>query len=341
LANLQFQSWPPRQHYGTFSASGVVVGGGLQDNGVAYCVIGNEPTPWRQIYGGDGMLGIFVRGDFIFYNNSSLGKVENGGKGGVSLAVWSSGALIDKGVVPMVLKGKVVIGNQPFALLTGKVVAEAVPAPALKSKFDPKYMISAVGAIGSTVYGLFWNASGDVHWEQLGTISISSGDFITSVGSYDGLSIFVGTNNGNIFRLNAKDAKSIDISPVTASTITRIIVDASVPPRIEGYALCNDGLGTILQLVNASTLNNRGSWSKLDAGGPAKKTLFDIAVDWSSRGIAYVATEDKVYVSSNEGVIWDDFSNGLPRVPRCSGLCIVLPSSLLLSTCGRSVWVTE
>jgi hypothetical protein len=370
LANLQFESWPARQFYGTFSAwahgwflegryvlTGRV-GGGLQDNGNVYCKFArSEPTPWRQVAYSDGMLGMFVAGgDYIFYNTSDHANP--------SLASSSGGALIDKGKVPIWPADKTGDRYVTQGAKGEPIVAEAIPAPALASSLDPKYMIRAVAAILTTVYGLFTDTPGNAHWEELGTIrSIISGDFIISVGSYDGLHVYVGTAAGRIFRLDTKDGTQVDMSPAIAgewANITRIVVDASDAPSVRGYALCNTypplsttPFGTILKLVNESlatrdTPANQGVWSKLSSTADIKSSddvstdalLYDIAVDWRFRHI-YLATESYVYISPDDGVSWRGASHGLPRVPHCSGLCLVLPDTLLLSTYGRSLWVTR
>jgi hypothetical protein len=59
----------------------------------------------------------------------------------------------------------------------------------------------------------------------------------------------------------------------------------------------------------------------------------------------FVATDDRVYVSRNDGVTWQQASQGLPRNPHCSDLRFVPAGrgigNLYLSTYGRSVWVAQ
>jgi hypothetical protein len=342
LANLEFESWPARQFYGTFSLTGALVAGGLQDNGNVYCLLGSPSTPWQRIADSDGQLGLFVSTkDLLFYNTSDHISVTHG--------QWNGSVLTDKGTVPIRLEAGATnpTGLQAVPLDTtpnppyAPVVAEAVTVPGRRSSINSSQWIRAVAGVGISVFGLFMDNDGsNLYWEQLGSIplSLSPSSYITAVSSYDGLAIFVGTQDGHIFRLNADAALAVDVSPITTTgAITRLLMDASTPPALQGFALSNGAAGTLLQFVNGSTLANQGSWTVASLPGrPSAETFYDIAVDWNVTTV-YLATDSHVYVSYSSGTIWDDVSNGLPRRPHCSGLRLE-GGTLYLSTFGRSLW---
>ena len=58
-----------------------------------------------------------------------------------------------------------------------------------------------------------------------------------------------------------------------------------------------------------------------------------------------VSTDDKVYISRDDGQNWQPAALGLPRRPHCGDLRFVRDeeggANLYLGTYGRSVWVAE
>src|SRR5207249_613774 len=141
---------------------------------------------------------------------------------------------------------------------------------------------------------------------------------------------------GRIFRLNPQRSLR-EMTPRFHGAITRLVVNASSPPVVRGFALANNRLmlgpsahsnaahgaavsspaaGTILELVNESTLANQGAWARMETGSTPGDLMYDLAVDWASNvPILYLTTEDRVYVSYSEGSVWEEASAGLPAVP--------------------------
>jgi hypothetical protein len=219
-------------------------------------------------------------------------------------------------------------------------VADPVPAGALASGLGSGRLIVAVAGLGSNLYGLFLNLSSPpdlgLYWEYLTTLPLAAKDSISAVASYDGLLIYAGTLKGRMFGFNP-GSSPVDVSPVVTGGINQIVVNTSGDPP--GFACLNDanGVGTILQLA-------QGNWNVLFPSQPTTgETFFGLAVNWDinpGRPQLFVATDTKVYASFNQGVEWEDFSQGLPANPHCSGLRCS-GTSLLLSTFGRSLWATE
>jgi hypothetical protein len=80
--------------------------------------------------------------------------------------------------------------------------------------------------------------------------------------------------------------------------------------------------------------------------GEALYALEAVAVPGSRMPRALVvATDDRVFISRDDGGSWQQASQGLPRNPHCSDLRFAPvgtdAGNLYLSTYGRSVWVAE
>jgi hypothetical protein len=93
-----------------------------------------------------------------------------------------------------------------------------------------------------------------------------------------------------------------------------------------GYILCFDGT----------------AWGVADSDLPGAN-LFGLARDGYSR--TWRCTDDKVWVSLDDGFSWKDASRGLPKRPHCAELRYNFAQQnsplLYLSTYGRSVWCTS
>ncbi len=57
------------------------------------------------------------------------------------------------------------------------------------------------------------------------------------------------------------------------------------------------------------------SWTKIVTGMPASDYVHTVREDPARKGLLYAGTQHGVYVSFNDGELWQKFSNGLPDVP--------------------------
>jgi hypothetical protein len=329
LANLQFECWPPRVVWGTFSVSYSFAAGGLQDNGNVYARW-RDRSPWRQSGQSDGQLALLLSDKHLLFDNT-------GDHTSPTLATWDGATMAEKGVPPL----RNADGTFNPGGVTGlgspkELFVEAVRAPALPSRANANFKIAAVGGVSNSVFGLFDDDRPNTnhHWEPLGTVPLAANDFITAIGSYDGLAIFVGTNAGRMFRLNPVSATQVDMTPANLGMVTCIVTDASAPAALRGFACAGN---RIVQLTGAATNSNAGAWTVLGPVAAPDDVVFDLAVDWSANPLRLYAATDMRVFSSADGRRWDNDSQGLPEVPHGSALEIA-GGRVFLGTFGRSMW---
>jgi hypothetical protein len=210
----------------------------------------------------------------------------------------------------------------------------------------------AVAAVGTRVLGMFVKADGTSHWQFISDIPASPGDplpyFATAVQSPDGTYVFVGTNNGKIFRLDAPLFLVTNLSdPAVSKQITDIVA-----------------FGPDQAVLIASTdvfRREAAGWKLLSGkvvGGvklelPAGLPLIALAADPTAvPAKLYVAVDAPldsdptrsggVFKSEDFGETWFSFNDGLPTQPQCRDLRWVQETSgvtfLNLATFGWSVF---
>jgi hypothetical protein len=254
LANLQFSGLSRLGPWATFSVDDAFAAGGLQDNGNVY-TRWMDQSPWRQAADSDGQLTLLIADMDLLFDNTGDTFLP-------TLASWDGAKMVPRGAPDVRTDdGTIVpnIHNDPNAVeglgAPRELFVEAVPAPTLQSQDTPGFVIRAVAGAGNKVYGLFddnhtatrthWE-----HWNQVGPIQLDANDFITAVSSYDGQIIFAGTNSGRIFWIDPRNGIQAPMDSGNAAQITRILVDASAPPAITGFACAGN---TVLQLIGGST----------------------------------------------------------------------------------------
>ncbi len=329
LLNLQFLAPYPKRHWwGTLAVSyhfPGLMGGGLQDNGNVYCPAGPNPLPWKRIDGGDGGLMLAIRtGDILHWKNGN-------GAQQASRATWDANSqqLQDRGAIPLL----------PGPGMVDRPWTENVYAPSYRN-VNNQYMY-AVGGSGAIVYGLF-GADANMHWEQIGALNLSAGQYITATGSFDGNVVFVGAVGGRLFSL----VPNGEVSELSLPALTQRPGDAAIA-RIVAYSATtafatynvNDsglGNGFILR-----TQNGGQTWQQVGVRVPNEIFYsMDTGFIGSNRSL-FVVTDNRVYVSFDNGANWLNASQGLPARPHCADLRFVALSDgnyLYLSAFGRSVW---
>lgn len=330
LRNLEFLGpSASREWYGTLAASYQIAGliaGGLQDNGCVYALAAPQATPWHMVFDGDGGPMIALRtGDL-------LGAAQGDG---LHRLTWNAAgnSLVDQGVIPARKNGQ----DDPTRI--GGVV-EIVNAPVWRNSNNQ--LMYALAGLGTDVYGLFANDDAtDMHWEFLASLPVATGLWISTLGSSRGLRVFVGTDDGHIFLLNPTNdtfevAKGLPPAP---GSIVRLIVQTDMH-AFALYDTSQDG-GQLYRTADGVNW----SISALIGGGYhlPDETFYAMETDWTTNPkTLFVATDSRVYMSSDDGYTWQSVSQGLPRRPHCADLRFVLQADgtryLYLSTFGRSVW---
>jgi hypothetical protein len=335
LATLQFYDHGANYGpYGTLSVDDRFLAGGLQDDGTVYS-LWRSGGPWRASAGADGGATMILEDTHLVFDSHGDYCCTL-----PTLATWDGLHMTGQLPVPIrTASGSIVPNDNSGA--SGRdnreLVMEPVPAPSLHSQYNSAYSILAVAAVTTNLYGLFADNLGPtfMHWETFSPVSLppsDSSDFITALGSYDGLAVMAGCNSGLIFRLSSGASPVPMTVAGSAGRFSRILMNASYAPALRGYAAAGGG---VLKLVNGSTVTpGQGYWINL----PAPGSVIDVTVDWETDPpTLYGLTPNSVFLSTNEGSVWSEARAGLPVGLHCSDLRLS-GSKLFLSTFGRSVW---
>jgi photosystem II stability/assembly factor-like uncharacterized protein len=81
------------------------------------------------------------------------------------------------------------------------------------------------------------------------------------------------------------------------------------------------------------------TWTKLIAGLPAQNYVHAVRVDPRRAGLLFAGTEHGVYVSFNDGALWQSLQLNLPVSPVND--LVIKNSDLVVATHGRSFWVLD
>lgn len=348
LPNLQFKRFAASGH-----DSGVIAGT-LQDNGDLYTSLYPTDTPWRDMDGGDGSLSMFAdNGDLIYRNNQLITKnaagmdVEFGAK--PRDARWDPAkrqfadvpapALPD---YPLSL-GVILVDGTSDGLIVNGLSGDANVIEVLNTTGFMSVggeFLMGVAAEGEAVFGLFQKADKTFHWQPLATIphrpdtdpatGAEKPYYATAAASLDGDAIFVGMNNGKIFRLDAPAFAATNLS------------DPSISAEIRRFAvLATDHVFTI---ADGNVFRWNGTkWAFLTTGLPVGETFQALEADrTSSSAHLFVATDSGVWDSEDDGKTWFGNTGNLPAAPGCRDLRFVRESSgatfMYLSTYGWSAF---
>jgi hypothetical protein len=324
LLNLQLLGTTgAREWYGGLGVSPIhtgLVATGTQDNGNLICSL-PAGEGWTFVEGGDGRIVSFLGNDTIFHY---FGDDDRG-----QLARWTGGGEQQLGVIPY---------YQDRVLRS--VIFERVEQPEWRDR-DGRLMYG-VGGVDVWVYGLVADANGDhTHWVYVAGLPIGL-QTVSTVSSRTGHFVLAGTNGGRIFRVNPADDLDVVEQPVAplagkeydpTRAIHRIVI-ADDRLAFASFNAADGSNGSVLRWDGAS-------WQTVPSGFP-NEFIFAMEIDLQDDGpVVYLATDTKVYASSNNGDSWTDVSAGLPKRPHCSDLRRIEDSDgihLYLSTFGRSLW---
>lgn len=151
----------------------------------------------------------------------------------------------------------------------------------------------------------------------------------------NGDTVFVGTNNGNIYRIRwsgtAWGAATALTSPRTGANISDLFVDPNNQNRI-WVTYTTTGGNRVFRSDNGGT-----SWINCTAGLPALP-INAIEVHPANANRVWVAADVGVYQSFNAGATWTAFSNGLPNSLAVDLLYHPHARLLRVGTRNRGVW---
>jgi len=336
-----------------------LIAGSLQDNGNVFAPLYIQTDPWQTLEGGDGVMTQFVStGDLLRQNNTltqvsaATGLSVDYGRM-VRAAAWDSTkrrfndrsmfpvAPLSFGVIPVDESGT---GLSVPTNEDGLELTEPVATPTFTND-DGEPMI-AVGSNQLQVLGLFSKSDGNSHWEELGNIPDNgANDYISAVTSPDGTFVYIGTNNGNLYHLDASGSlfNLTAIFPaVSSARIMRIV------------ALNHDDVfliagATVLHVTisagaaTATVLTGKVLPSGVSATLPTGQEFNAMAADPTTNPpTLYACTAFSIFVSPDLGESWLPFNEGLPTAPSCQDLRWVQEASqvsfLYAATQGWSVF---
>jgi len=328
LFNLQID------HAAGSPAANGFVAGGLQDNGVVYAGL---PGPWQHVTNCacDGRWSVFLTPPDIGAGNSILLEEEWGAPDWPFSSVQANATNI-----PFNTQQGIPLSPPSTAVLTN-VVTVPIRSPGGYSNASGQTLF-AIGGTGTSLYGMFANDDGsNLHWEPLGRIG--GGQNVTALApTYNGQSMFVGTDAGNIFRLDAPFTGWLQLGvnlPAGAKgdrSISGLVAFFSTI----AYATMNIGGSGYVMSLDGTT----GVWNSVGSNLPHNLPFNSIAAA-DLRSI-FVSTSARVYDTHDGGSTWNQASDGLPsNITVRNELHVVTEPSgttyLYLATYGRSLWRTR
>ncbi len=117
------------------------------------------------------------------------------------------------------------------------------------------------------------------------------------------------------------------------------IIDASPHDAAAAYVAATCYKSDDFQPYLFKTSDYGKSWTKIVNGIPADDFTRVIREDPERRGLLYTGTETGVYVSFDDGAMWERFQGNLPVTPIHD--LVVKDSDLILATHGRSFWILD
>jgi len=349
LPNFQFN------RFGASMQNSGLVGGSLQDNGNVYTMLYVNPDPWKDLDGGDGELMMFPQtrppgkpGHLVRYNNTIALNVagtpiEFGNR--TRIAAWDDPkrTFQDLKLFPNdpLSRGVIPVDNTGDGL--ANPVVEVVDVPKWTNASGREML--AVAASGEKVFGLFEEDGGGPNrrfrWNQLAVVPHKpdkdpiTGEerpyAATAAASFDGTAIFIGMNNGKVFRLDAPTWTATDLTiPGNSNSVIRFAVAAEGPQ----FAIAGERIYRY----------DGNSWTNVTPTTPAPTTQFKaLTADRDSpQRQLFVASSSQLWTSASYGDAWSSMEGDLPRAPQIRDLRFVKESSgaefLYLSTYGWSAF---
>ena len=154
----------------------------------------------------------------------------------------------------------------------------------------------------------------------------------------DSKRIYVGTENGNIFKSvdgGANWSQNLSNTTIPGFTVTRIKASPDDADRLF-VTVANFGATHVFRSDDAGV-----NWTDEDNGELPDVPHHSIAISESQPNTIFVANDVGVFVSSNAGGAWRNLTGNLPNVPVIDLVHHDATNTLLAATYGRSIWKIE
>jgi photosystem II stability/assembly factor-like uncharacterized protein len=152
--------------------------------------------------------------------------------------------------------------------------------------------------------------------------------------------VWVGTDNG-LVQLTRNDGKSwADVSPTNLAPWSMIsLIDASPHDAATAYAAIDRHQMDDIAPHIYRTRDFGKTWTQITNGIPATAYVHAVREDPIFKGLLFAGTETGVYVSFNDGELWQPLQLNLPVTPVRD--LIVKDNDLVIATHGRSFWILD
>ena len=346
IRNLQFYPGVPPGEKGAagirgggISASPTVPGliaGPTQDNGNLFCALEGSRA-WQVLDGGDGIVTRFLSNGLLL--SVSPDSTANPGRPG-RLSFWNGSAFDQTTDIPNPGAGATALS------IFGDVQPVTNPSFALPNSQNLLFAVAATQDSSGQlkeVYGLFTDGSiGKAIWQPIATLPLQPGDAISSLASLNGHQVFAGTEQGRIF----------SFAPFQIPF--ELVVSPADKGRVHDITIVRDDDTLAFALYDGPTTkailqSNFFNWDPLGSNGNVARGLnldgFDNFIAMTFDPVAsalYACTDNRVFVSRDEGDTWLLATKHLPSRVHCTSFALGAPRPsgryLYLSTYGRSVW---
>jgi photosystem II stability/assembly factor-like uncharacterized protein len=156
---------------------------------------------------------------------------------------------------------------------------------------------------------------------------------------HDARTMYVGTDDGLVQRTRDGGATWTNVTPSQAALgLANTVAVSPHDPATLYLAFRRDRHGDYAPYAYRSTDYGR-SWTPIVAGLRTGEPVRVVREDPVRRGLLYAGTETGVYVSYDNGALWQPFSRNLPAVPVTD--LEVRHGDIFLATEGRSFWVLD
>jgi len=228
-------------------------------------------------------------------------------------------------------------------------------APVVVSPHDPRVIYyGAQVLLRSRDRGLTWEeASGDLTRDDAEKQGLGGGPitneqagvefyntiFTITPSPHEPGTIWVGSDDGLVHVTRDGGATWTNVTPADAGEALVNSIEVSPHDPAAAYvAVAGYKLDDFTPRVYA-TSDYGGSWRKTVAGLPEDTFARAVREDPDRRGLLYAATETGVFVSFDDGGLWQSLQLDLPEVPVTD--LTIRRQDLVASTQGRGFWVLD
>lgn len=153
--------------------------------------------------------------------------------------------------------------------------------------------------------------------------------------------LWTGADDGLIHVSRDNGESWTEVTPEGMPEAMASIIDPSPHDAGTAYLAANRYKFDDFTPMLYKTTNYGRSWTRINNGIPAKDFTRVIREDPNKKGLLYAGTETGVYVSFNDGALWQPLQLNLPAVPITDLAVHKRDKDLIVATQGRSFWVLD